>query len=127
LGYAVARTSNIASFDARFWLTIFSVDITDSDGLNLAGDGVTAGTDYISPADTAGGGPNQLRLFRLFGDSNGDGVVDQTDLAAFRGSDNTSIGNGEYLYYFDSDNSGTIDTVDLGQFRTRFNTNIFAP
>jgi hypothetical protein len=111
--------------DARFWLTIFSADVTDSDGLDLAGDGTTAGTDYISPGDTPGGGLGQLRLFRLFGDANGDGVVDQTDLGLFRSSFNAGVGNPFYLSFLDADNSGAVDLADLGQFRSRFNASVF--
>ena len=38
---------------------------------------------YTSPTDTQGGGMGQLGLYRLFGDANGDGTVDQLDEATF--------------------------------------------
>jgi hypothetical protein len=72
-----------------------------------------------------GGGPGQLHLYRLFGDANGDGVIDQLDLGQFRSTFNTSVGNPLYLSYLDTNNDGVIDQLDLGQFRTRFNRNIF--
>ncbi len=104
--------------DGLYKLTVVSSDVTDANG-----DPLNGGTNYVSPTDTYGGAG--LHLYRLFGDANGDGVVDQLDLAMFRGAFNSSIGDPEYLYYFDSDNSGTIDMFDLAQFRGQFNTDVF--
>jgi hypothetical protein len=78
---------------------------------------------YHSPTDTFGG--SGLDLFRLFGDADGNGVVDEVDLGQFRSTYNYSIGSAEYLYYFDANNDGVVDTTDLGQFNSRFNTNVF--
>jgi hypothetical protein len=74
-----------------------------------------------------GGGPGQLHLYRLFGDTDGNGVVDQIDLAQFRSANNSSAGSPAYLAYLDADNSGNIDQFDLAQFRQRSNANVFAP
>jgi hypothetical protein len=113
--------------DGKFTLTVFANDVTGPDGLALDGDrDGNPGGDYVSPNDTLGGSSGQLHLYRLFGDANGDGVVDQTDLGQFRSSFNASTGNPAYLSYLDADNSGVIDQLDLGQFRTRFNANVFA-
>ena len=108
--------------DGRFQLTISSTDVSGAYTALYAGgpDG-----DYVSPTDTQGGGPGQVGLFRLFGDSNGDGMDDQLDLAAFRTANNSNIGNSAYVAYLDADNSGTIDQIDLGQFRSGNNSNIF--
>ena len=95
-------------------------------GWALDGDGNgTAGGAYQSPDDTAAGGPGQLRLYRLFGDATGNGVVDLVDLAAFRGTFNAGAGSPAYLDYLDADNNGTVDLVDLGEFRSRFNASVF--
>jgi hypothetical protein len=110
--------------DGRYTLTAFGTDVTGANGLALAGNG-SAGSNYVSPTDTFGGGTGQLKLYRLFGDSTGDGVVDQFDLGQFRGANNSSSGSPFYLSYLDADNSGVIDQTDLGQFRTRFNTSVF--
>ena len=91
-------------------------------GLDGNGDG-SPGGDYVSPADTYHG--NGLHLYRLFGDVNGDGVVDTTDLGQLRSAFNSNSGNASYLSYLDADNSGAVDFQDLGQFRSRFNANVF--
>ena len=78
---------------------------------------------YVSPTDTFGG--NGLHLYRLFGDGDGNGVVDSTDLGYFRSTFNYNWTQQQFLAYFDSDNSGAVDSTDLGQFRVRYNTNIF--
>jgi len=106
--------------DGRYKLTVMSADVKDG-----IGDSLNGGSNYASLTDTPGGGPGELGLFRLFGDANGDGVVDDTDLGALRSTYNASIGSAEFLYYFDSDNSGTVDDIDLGQFRVRFNLSVF--
>jgi hypothetical protein len=112
--------------DGRYTLTISSAAVTGANGLALDGDGNgTPGGDYVSPADTAGGGAGQLHLYRLFGDATGDGVVDQLDLGQFRAANNSSSADANYLWYLDANNSGAIDQIDLGQFRTRNNTSIF--
>jgi hypothetical protein len=112
--------------DGRYTLSIRGVSIDDANGGALDGDNDgSAGGNYISPADTLGGGPGQLRLYRLFGDVNGDGIVDQLDLGQFRNSFNAGTGNSAYLAFLDADNSGAVDQVDLGQFRSRFNVNVF--
>ena len=111
--------------DGRFQLTVFASDVTGPDELNLAGGSVIG--NYVSPADTQGGGPGQLHLYRLFGDSDGNGIVDQVDLARFRSANNSSSISEAYIAYLDADNSGTIDQFDLAQFRQRNNANIFGP
>jgi hypothetical protein len=112
--------------DGRYQLTFFGATITGSDGRALDGDADgSAGGDYSSPDDTRGGGPGQLHLYRLFGDVNGDGVVDQIDLGQVRKAINASVTDPFYLSFLDADNSGTVDAQDLGQFRARFNVNVF--
>jgi photosystem II stability/assembly factor-like uncharacterized protein len=112
--------------DGRFSLDISSAAVTGASGLALDGDGNGApGGDYVSPADTAGGGTGQLHLYRLFGDATGDGVVDQLDLGQFRGANNSRSTDANYLWYLDADNSGALDQLDLGQFRNRLNSGVF--
>jgi hypothetical protein len=112
--------------DGRYQLTVLSANVAGPDGLALAGDGVTAGSNYVSPADTQGGGPGQLGLYRIFGDATGDGLVDQLDLGQFRSAFNASVGNPLYLSFLDAANSGSIDQIALGQFRQRMNGSVFA-
>jgi hypothetical protein len=105
--------------DGRYRLTIFSANVSLPDGSHLSG-----GTNYVSPTDAFG--VAGLHLYRLFGDGNGDGVVDSTDFAFFRSTWDLNWTDADFLAYFDSDNSGAIDSTDLGQLRTRFNSNVFA-
>ena len=92
--------------------------VSDSFG-NLNG-----GQDYLSAIDTFGDdGPH---LYRDFGDADGDGVVDATDLGQFRSTYNANNSQANYLGYMDADNSGAVDAQDLSQFRSRFNGNVFS-
>ena len=122
-----AENSGVPSLaDGRYSLTIAAASVIGSDGLALDGAGTgTAGSNYVSPTDTRGGGPGQLGLYRLFGDTNGDGIVDQLDLGQFRSANNSSAGNPSYLADLDADNSGSIDQFDLAQFRQRNNSSVF--
>jgi hypothetical protein len=110
--------------DGRFQLTVLGSKVQGTNGVFLDGAGTgTAGSNYVSPADTYQG-PG-LHLYRLFGDASGDGVVDATDLGQFRVTYNSNSGQANYLAYLDADNSGVVDSQDLGQFRSHFNQNVF--
>jgi hypothetical protein len=108
--------------DGRYQLTVVGSAVTGPGEAALDGDG-TPGGNYVSPADAYRG--SGLKLYRLFGDGNGDGVVDGTDLGQFRSAYNSGIGNPLYLSFLDADGGGAIDATDLGQFRVRFNANVF--
>ena len=62
-----------------------------------------------------------MKLYRLFGDATGNGVVDLSDLAQFRLTFNATSLDPQYLNYLDVNNNGVVDLTDLAQFRTRFN------
>jgi hypothetical protein len=64
-------------------------------------------------------------LFRLFGDGDGNGLVDLRDLTLLRSTFNASLGDPAYSSYFDTEGNGVVDLIDLGAFRTRFNVNLF--
>jgi photosystem II stability/assembly factor-like uncharacterized protein len=106
--------------DGRYSLTILSSQVS-ANGVALNGGG--PGGNYVSATDTFGG--NGPGLYRLFGDTNGDGVVDSTDLGQFRSTFNANNTSAAYLWYLDANNDGVVDSTDLGQFRTRFNANVF--
>jgi hypothetical protein len=111
--------------DGRYRLSILDGTVAGAGGA-LDGDGNgTAGGTYQTPEDTAGGGPGQRRLFRLFGDADGNGNVDLLDLGQLRGTFNGSLGSTSYLDYLDADDNGTVDLLDLSQFRGRFNVSVF--
>jgi uncharacterized protein (TIGR03118 family) len=111
--------------DGRYQLTVLSAEVDGPNGaLDGAGTGIP-GVDYHSPADTLGGGPGQLRLYRLFGDANGDGVVDPVDLNRFRSTFNVNSTSPLYVAFLDANQDNVVDPVDLDRFRLRFNTNVF--
>ena len=70
------------------------------------------------------GGDVVLNFHRLFGDSDGDGDVDSTDLAAFRAAFLLRAGQAGYRACFDFNGDGVIDMTDYGQFRLRLGTSI---
>jgi len=100
--------------DGRYTLTIDASKVSNGNG-NLDGDGNgSAGGNFVLVGDPA----VAPRLFRLFGDADGDGDVDATDFGAFRaafGSANNT---------FDFDNDGDVDASDFGQFRGRFGSSV---
>jgi ELWxxDGT repeat protein len=107
--------------DGQYKLTVFSSNVTGAGGMALAGGG--ANGNYMSPSDSYQG--NGLHLYRLFGDANGDGVVDPTDLNFFRQTYNVNNTQANYLWYLDANGDGVVDPTDLIQFRSRFNANVF--
>jgi endonuclease/exonuclease/phosphatase family metal-dependent hydrolase len=89
--------------DGVYDITLHASAVTDSAGQTLAADRV----------DT---------FYRLFGDSNGDQRVNNTDLSRFAATFNLSSGQMGYLAYFDFNGDGRINNLDLAQFAFRFNT-----
>jgi hypothetical protein len=75
---------------------------------------------------TSLGSDTVSHFFRLFGDVNGDGRVDATDLAAFQKAYRSRRGMPNYRGYFDSNADGLIDVVDYYQFLRRYGT-VLAP
>ncbi|HEX4588566.1 MAG TPA: choice-of-anchor Q domain-containing protein, partial [Gemmataceae bacterium] len=133
LGFSGSETDPVSALnggtaslaDGRYQLTILGAAVSDA-ALGWALDGNADGTpggNYVSPTDTYHG-PG-LHLYRLFGDVNGDGVVDASDLGLLRSTFNANQSQANYLAYLDADNSGAVDVGDLGQFRSRFNANVF--
>jgi hypothetical protein len=103
--------------DGRYDLTIFANQVNGGifDGDN---DGVAEGspTDDFVFASASTGPPNNI--FRLFGDSDGNGTVTSTDFAMFR----TVFGVAGPI--FDFDNNGVVNSNDFAEFRKRFGLSI---
>jgi hypothetical protein len=95
--------------DGRYTLMVRSDRVHDRWGRELDGDG-----------NSVAGGNRSDSLFRLFGDSDGDGDVDGLDRDLFRSAFNKSAGEAGYLWYFDFDGDGDVDGLDNGQFNRRF-------
>jgi hypothetical protein len=116
---------NPSLVDGLYTLTVRGDKVQNATGF-LDGDANGApGGDYVSPPPTPTGGPGQPRLFRLFGDGTGNGLVDLTDLALLRSTFNASLGDPAFSSYFDTEGNGVVDLLDLAAFRTRFNFNLF--
>jgi hypothetical protein len=107
--------------DGRFTLTILASNISGPGGA-LAGNGTTAGTNYVSSSTS---GPNGYGdIYRLFGDIDGNGLDDLTDLTAFRNTYNSSLASGPYVNALDADNDAVIDLDDLTAFRNHYNHHV---
>jgi hypothetical protein len=61
---------------------------------------------------------------RMYGDANGDGIVNGADLSLFASTFGKKAGDVGYLSYFDYNGDGVINGFDLGQFRVRYGTSL---
>lgn len=95
--------------DGGYTLTVRADRVHDRFGQELDGDG-----------NGSAGGDRVDSFFRLFGDSDADGDVDQSDRDLFRSAFQTSAGDASYLWYFDFGSDGNVDGRDNGQFNRRF-------
>jgi RHS repeat-associated protein len=98
--------------DGKYALAVNAAAAHDhlGNGLDGNGDG-TAGDDYtLADSGQAGG------LYRLFGDANGDRVVNQADLSLLR----TVFGANATDPTFDVNADGVINQADLNLFRANF-------
>ena len=95
--------------DGNYTLTIRADRIRDRLGSELDGDG-----------DGRFGGDRVDTFIRLFGDSDGNGDVDELDRDRFRSTFKKRVGDPGYLSYFDFDGDGLVDGRDNGQFNLRF-------
>ena len=86
--------------DGTYSLTVFADKVQGSSTGGLL-------ADYVSPATGSGS------LHRLFGDVDGNRIVDNLDLIAIRQALGTATS------VFDSDDNGEVDIVDFIQFRQR--------
>ncbi len=102
--------------DGRYSLTVLASKVSNSNGsLDGNGNGVAQGSpadDYVfASADI----PNlPTNIFRIFGDSDGDGTIAAVDFIQFR----LSLGGTNPIFDFNENNS--VDASDFVQFRLRF-------
>jgi hypothetical protein len=94
--------------DGQYTLTIRGNRIHDDFGQAL--DGAGTGLEGSNSSDT---------FFRLFGDADGDGVIDFEDLRQFASTFGKSAGDPGYLVYFDYYGTGTVDFGDFIQLLRR--------
>lgn len=101
-------TSAGSLIDGAYTLTVVGSQVTSVDG-NLDGDGNgTPGGNFVTPGSGAG------RIFRLYGDADGNAIVDSADFLAFRVA---FLGSSPV---FDADNDGVVSSLDFLSFRLRF-------
>lgn len=113
LTFSGSGTQSGSLADGRYTLSVLGNSVLDAQGGGVDGN-----------ADGLAGGNSQFALHRLFGDSDGDGDVDNTDFTAFRlalGS-STTVNPTAYRAYFDFDADGDIDNGDFIRFRQRLGT-----
>jgi hypothetical protein len=101
--------SNASLADGNYSLTIHASAVTDGTGQQLDGDG-----------NGTAGGDNVTSFYRLFGDVNGDRVVNAQDLTLFRATYGTTSTDPGYLIAFDFDGDGVINATDLSAFRQHY-------
>jgi hypothetical protein len=106
--------------DGLYSLTILSSKVS-AGGEVLNGGGPNG--NYVSPSDTGGNG---LKLYRLYGDINGDGVINAFDFSQFRLAYGSSSADLAYMALFDLDGNGAINAFDFAQFRTRYGSSVFS-
>jgi hypothetical protein len=97
--------------DGRYTLRALANQINGGDFVGTVGQ---PGNDYVLV-----GNPATNKLFRLFGDADGNGSVDGSDFGVFLGAFGTSNN-----LIFDFDGGGAVDALDFGQFLQRFGTSI---
>lgn len=87
--------------DGAYRLTVAAASVHDASGKALDQDGTAS-------------------FVRLFGDADGNGVVDNRDLAVFNTALRGRVGMANSLWYLDYDGNGVIDSGDYVQFQRRY-------
>jgi hypothetical protein len=106
--------------DGRYALTILASGF-DAEGFDGNGNGTAQGSpaDDFSYAEPSSPAPlDTTKIFRIYGDVNGDGTVSASDFIVFRQY------FGGYLFAFDFDGDGSVAASDFIQFRLRFGGSI---
>src|SRR5262249_36360676 len=99
--------------DGRYSLFVSAAMGSNASG-NLDGNGDgTGGDDYVLIGDPA----MAPKLFRFFGDVDGDGDTDAANFLAFR---DQFLGLAPYDPALDFDGGGAVDAADFLQFRNRY-------
>jgi hypothetical protein len=106
-GFVGADTSSGSLVDGRYALTVTGNAIT-ANGVSMASDFT-----YADSGTTSGS-----QLYRLFGDGDGNRVVNQADLTLFR----AAFGSTDPT--FDVDGNGAVNQLDLAVFRTNFGAGV---
>jgi hypothetical protein len=114
LDHSPVQKQSCSLADGRYTLTALASQI-NANAQQLDGNSDGTPGDNFTFDDTRG-------LFRLFGDINGDQIVNGLDFGFFKNAFGTQVGDANFLSYLDFDGDGVINGLDFGQFRTRFGT-----
>jgi hypothetical protein len=128
--YGVGNSSKPSLPDGKYSFKIYGDEVVSTvtqvgnppvyTTLDANGDGIGDSTDIY---EVLGSQTNDL--FRLFGDGDGNGKVDNVDFAMFRSTMGLTSQSPSFIVAFDYDGDGLIGTNDYGQFRARFGLNLF--
>ncbi|XZE54303.1 dockerin type I domain-containing protein [Planctomycetaceae bacterium SH139] len=110
-----SQTRHGSLVDGNYQLQLKQDHIRSLRGGMLDGDsdGVAGGDHYFGNDATD-------KFFRLFGDSNGDRLVNFIDFLAFRNAFGSDSSEPEYQAALDENGDGVINFIDFLQFRSRF-------
>jgi hypothetical protein len=98
--------------DGRYTLRVLASQVSNLGGAFDGNGDLIGGDDYVLIGTPANG------LFRLFGDSDGNGTVNAADFLAFRSA------FGGVSSIFDFNNNGSVDASDFLAFRSRFGSSV---
>lgn len=116
LTFTGGAVDNFSLADGRYTLTVLAA-LVNAGGVPLDGNGDGIGGDnFVFAAAPAPNPPNNI--FRLFGDSDGNGTVNAVDFNAFR----LAYSQGPSIFDFDADNQTT--AADFNQFRLRYGVTV---
>jgi hypothetical protein len=105
LTFSGANTTDGSLNDGNWTLTVNHADVTIN--------GTQMSSDY-----------SQTDIKRLYGDFDGNGVVNAFDFAKFRLAFGSSTTDTSYLQYLDYDGNGAINAFDFAQFRLRYGSSV---
>jgi predicted outer membrane repeat protein len=86
------------------------------------GDGFNGSADFLYDEPASPAALDTGKIFRIFGDANGDGAVAVNDFVGFRGAFGAVLTPSNDFFDFDGD--GAVSVNDFIQFRSRFNSSI---
>jgi hypothetical protein len=115
--WVISAPTGTSLADGIYQLVLHGSQITDKATGTAAFNG---GSDQIVSFDSveAGGASNYFHV--LFGDANGDGIVNATDYRAINSAYMSSVGNSDYNAALDFNQDGTINETDYDAFYNNF-------
>jgi hypothetical protein len=107
--FSGSLSKNGSVIDGFYNFAIDADQVTSANG-KLDG-GFGSGSDYVVNGNTVN------KYFRIFGDNNGNGVVDLSDFAAFR----SAFNSGPHAAFDFGEGDNNVGLADFAEFRARFN------